>query len=239
MSKNRAVLLKTALLFSLSLLGGVIAWAVELGPVVSSVSSPVSLSTSLATSKRLVALISDREVKAVASLNELPVTPPRPLLTQYAFETSMFVKASIERTKAGMTNYRIYVEKVPFVEKADFNRQKNQLWIEGGVWKYYLRSLVQFTEVSPTVIKYEIILGHFQGLKGEMVFTQISEGLTLGPGKGQVKEPGTLVSFSGGLTSSGQWPPKLIVTKGAEIVFEFTGRRMREFLEDTKKEVNP
>jgi hypothetical protein len=171
-----------------------------------------------------------REVYARADLVDLDAN-----IKKYDFIAVMAVKASAESARKKMTDYRLYVENVPYIEKADFNEKKQQLYVRGGVWKYYLESLIQFYR-RPSAppwqewIDFEIIAGHFRGLKGQMIFEpDLGPGPTINGMGGSTGQ--SIVIFKGGITAIGKWPPKLIVTRGAEIVFEFTGKRMRNSIE--------
>jgi hypothetical protein len=80
---------------------------------------------------------------------------------------------------------------------------------------------VRFEEMSPEWIRYRIVDGHFEGLEGDIYFES-------------VPERGTAVYFHGAKMGK-DWPPAFVIETGAEIVFGFTAKRMRSYVEEQKK----
>ena len=116
----------------------------------------------------------------------------------------------------------------PLCRQDDLFADHAVLDIEGGVWKFRLRSWVRFEERADRWIHYLIVGGHFTGLEGDIYFESAGE-------------KGTLVYFHGDQQGK-HWPPKLVIERGAEIVFGFTAGRMRKYLEsneDTKDKDKP
>lgn len=139
---------------------------------------------------------------------------------EYSFYAAMLVNANPKQTRKVLTDYPLYADIIPFVEKADYDSANRVLSIVGGIWKYQMSSRIRFEEKGERWITFEVISGHFTGMRGDAFFESLAD-------------RGTAVYFRGNLTAS-TWPPAFVVEKGAEIVFEFTGRRMRSYIE-TKK----
>lgn len=161
-------------------------------------------------------ILEDREIISNASLDDIPGDQNE--LRKYSYYASMLVHSSLSRTRELLTDYRAYARMVPYIDRADFVRPPDLIEIVGGIWKFKLRSRVLFEDRGRNWIHYRIVGGHFSGLEGDLLFE--SRG-----------EKGTLVYMSG--TELGyDWPPKFVITKGAEIVFAFTAKRMRSYVED-------
>jgi hypothetical protein len=157
-------------------------------------------------------VINDRDVFSHARLENYNGVEKR-----YAYDALMIVRGNLKTVRRIMTDYKLYSKMIPYISRTDFFPESQVLQIEGGIWKYRLISSVLFTEKSEAWIQYSIIKGHFEGLKGDMVFESAGE-------------KGTLVYIRGEQMGS-QWPPAFIIERGAEIVFGFTGRRMRSYIE--------
>ena len=169
-------------------------------------------------------MIEDREVMVHAELAELADLPQKPT-QKYSFYATMLVRASEALTREVLTDYALYAKMIPYIDRADYDAKTQTLLVEGGLWKFRLLSRVKFEERGSKNIHYRIIGGHFTGLSGDIYFE--SQG-----------EKGTAVLFNGAL-SGAQWPPRFIIERGAEIVFGFTGNRMRSYIEAKKKETGP
>ena len=76
---------------------------------------------------------------------------------------------------------------------------------------------MRFEERGDRWIHYEIVGGHFTGLSGDIFFESWGE-------------KGTAVYF-GGEQQGAEFPPKFVIERGAEIVFGFTAKRMRSYIE--------
>jgi hypothetical protein len=202
-------------------------WLVLLGGIPSArASGPVPPSApeiaSLLKPEALRRIVDSREIVTHASLDEIQ---PGSELRRYSIYAAMLVHASLSRTRAILTDYRAYAKIVPYIDKAEFIHEPDLLAIEGGIWKFKLRSNVHFEERARNWISYRIVAGHFQGLAGDFFFE--SRG-----------EKGTLVYMRGEKTGpSKDWPPKFVIEKGAEIVFDITSKRMRSYVEDSKTEL--
>lgn len=162
-------------------------------------------------------MVQDKEIKVSAKLEDvIPSTDKK-----YTFYASMFVGAGEKTTRETLTNYPLYSQMIPYIDKVQYEPKTKILQLEGGLWKFRLVSTIQFFEKSPQWIHYEIIAGHFKGMSGGILFE--SEG-----------EKGTLVYFNGSL-SGAHWPPRFIIEEGAKIVFGYTGQRMRSYIESQKR----
>ena len=160
----------------------------------------------------------DREIMSGARLEDAPRgTDAR----RYRYYVMTTVSAPLKLTRDTLTNYDLYPQMIPYVHKAMYSRERKSLQLEGGIWKFKMASTVEFEEKSPCWISYRVTAGHFKGLEGAMIFEDIAE-------------RGTMVYFSGEVSGS-HWPPKLILERGAEIVFGYTARRMRSYIEELKE----
>ncbi|MGZ3709850.1 MAG: hypothetical protein ACXVBC_13095, partial [Bdellovibrionota bacterium] len=134
--------------------------------------------------------------------------------------------ASQEQTRRILTDYRLYAKMIPYIEKAEFNTASHILHVEGGIWKWKLRSEILFEEQpGGGWVKFRIVGGHFMGLSGEFIFESAGE-------------RGTTVYFAGEQTGL-HWPPQFVIERGAEIVFGFTASRMRSYVESQKQQPPP
>jgi hypothetical protein len=156
-------------------------------------------------------MINDREVMTHATIED----------DLYSFYATVLIRSSIRHTRSVLTDYQVYKKLIPYIDQVEYNPEKKILKLEGGIWKFRLQSTVQFTEKSDTWIQFRIIEGHLTGLAGDMFFEPQGE-------------QGTVVYFSGRKTGK-EWPPKFVMEKGAEIVFSFTGRKMRSHVEEEKR----
>jgi hypothetical protein len=158
-------------------------------------------------------IMEDREVITYADLKDESGE-----WKHYQYHAAMLVKGSLRATHETLTDYALYSRIIPYIDKTEFDPRTRLLHVEGGIWKFRLASVARFEERSPRWVHYEIVGGHFKGLQGDLFFE--SRG-----------EKGTLV-YIGGAARGTQWPPAFVVERGAEIVFAFTGRRMRSWVED-------
>ncbi len=140
---------------------------------------------------------------------------------KYSYHATMVVNAGVDFTRRILTDYQLYEKMIPYVEKTLFDSKTNTLQIEGGIWKFKLRSWVNFVEKSENWIHYRILRGHFEDLEGDIFFEPVGE-------------RGTAVYFRGNKIGS-HWPPAFVIETGAEIVFGFTAKRMRSYVEEQKK----
>jgi hypothetical protein len=155
--------------------------------------------------------LKDREVMTHASLDG----------NHYTYYATMLVRASASQTRSVLTNYALYSKMISYIDEAKYDLDHQILEISGGIWKFKLRSWLKFEERGPGWIHFTIIRGHFTGMTGEVLFE--SQG-----------EKGTLV-YLGGAQTQAEWPPKLIIEQGAQIVFGFTASRMRSYIESQKE----
>lgn len=179
-------------------------------------------------------VLENREILTHASLDELPVEKPKKgqnlpqkkdPLKKYEFYATMLVRTHSRRAREVLTDYPIYPKMIPYVETADYDPKLKRLKLKGGVLGFGLQSTLQFEEKEPGWISFKIIEGHFKGMDGQVLFEERGEA-------------GTLVYLAGEAIGS-QWPPAWIVERGAEIVFGFTGQRMRSYLESPEKKGEP
>lgn len=161
-------------------------------------------------------ILNEREVMAQATLQSF--NPP---LKRYSFYSAMVVHASLAQTRSVLTNYELYAKMIPYVDRAEYHASSHLLHIEGGIWRFKLISNVQFEEKSDQWIRFRVVSGHFTGLTGEIFFESLGE-------------KGTGVYFAGEQVGE-NWPPALILERGAEIVFEFTAKKMRSVIESQRR----
>lgn len=155
-------------------------------------------------------LIEDKEILSSASLND----------DHYSFYCAMLVHSDVPRSRRILTDYGLYSKLIPYVDKTIYSPITRVLDLQGGVWKFRLRSWTRFEERGDRWIHFVIIAGHFRGLEGDIYFESVGE-------------KGTLVYFHGDQDGK-QWPPKFVIERGAEIVFGFTAGRMRKYLESNE-----
>jgi hypothetical protein len=181
-------------------------------------------------------VLKNRDIMTHASLDDVPgpfgalpspkegatpqmhAAPPQ----EYSFYATMLVHASIDQTRAVLTNYELYSKLIPYVSKTKYNKQSHILEIQGGILGWVLHSWVRFVERSPSWIHFQIVAGHFTGMAGDILFE--SRG-----------EQGSLVYMDGHQIQQ-NWPPKFVLERGAEIVFGFTANRMRSYIETEASE---
>lgn len=211
------------------LIAGVLA-CVVVSALAADVPSPPTLKA-LLQEKLYRQVMSEREIVSHAKLEDLPPEYRGPLapaqgqskkpdLKRYRFLSSMLVKAPLEQTRLILTNYELYKQMVPYIDRIEMAEGTSLLQVEGGIWKFKMRSAVEFEDIAKNWIKFRIVSGHFTGLTGEMVFES----------KG---EQGTAVYF-GGEARGSHWPPRFVLERGAEIVFGYTAKRMRSYVESHK-----
>ncbi len=155
-------------------------------------------------------VLKERGVKAYASLDG----------NKYSFYASMLVHRSLKVTRAVLTNYKLYSEMVPYIDRTEYSEKTHVLEIQGGIWNFKLVSSVLFQEQGEKWIHFKIIKGHFLGLSGNLYFENLGE-------------KGTLVYMDGFILGE-KWPPRFIMERGAEIVFQFTGTKMRSYIESKR-----
>lgn len=153
-------------------------------------------------------ILNDREIVVHAKLKDQ---------RDYSFYAVMLVHASRELTRQTLTNYPLYAKMIPYVQKSLYTPETHSLDLMGGIWMFELHSIVVFDSQDEKSIHFHIVSGHFTGLKGEMHFESLGE-------------RGTLVTIEGAVSGT-HWPPTFVIERGAEVVFGFTGNRMRNFIE--------
>lgn len=163
-------------------------------------------------------MLQEREILASATLEDSD--EGREPLRRYRFYSAMLVRASGAVTRRILTDYQLYAKMIPYVDKADYSPSSRILQLAGGVLGFKLSSSLRFEELSESWIRYRVVAGHFTGLSGDIVFEPQGE-------------RGTAVIMRGELLGSA-WPPKFVLERGAEIVFGFTARRMRSYIESQK-----
>jgi hypothetical protein len=157
-------------------------------------------------------VVEDKEILTHASLDEMHGSN----LKKYSFYTAMLVKASLVQCRRVLTDYKLYSQMVPYIDKADYSAKSRILDIEGGIWRFKLHSQVLFEDQNEQTIHYTIIAGHFTGLTGSIYFESLGE-------------KGTAIYLKGEQISQ-SWPPRFILERGAEIVFGYTATRMRSYI---------
>jgi hypothetical protein len=160
-------------------------------------------------------MVGDRDVLTRAHLEDEPGGGE-----QYSYHAAMLVHAGLDRTRRILTDYQLYSKIIPYVDRTDFSPATRILNVEGGIWKFRLHSLVRFEERGSRWVRYRIVGGHFTGLEGDIYFEPLGE-------------KGTLVYFDGAQRAK-DFPPKFVIERGAEIVFGFTAKRMRSYVESNE-----
>jgi hypothetical protein len=169
-------------------------------------------------------VVEEREVMTHAELLDLPSPKPGDGGAQsYSFYAATLIHAPLERTVQILTNYALYPKMISYVQRADYDANSHILKLVGGLWGFELASDIRFEPKGAGVranareVAYEFVGGHFAGLKGSMDFA----------GQG---ERGTLVVLRGSQVGK-SFPPRFLITRGAEIVFGYTAHRMRSYVE--------
>lgn len=157
-------------------------------------------------------MLKEREAVVYASLGDADDS-----LKLYRFYAGMQVNAPLAATRKVLTDYELYARMIPYIDHAKYSPETRVLDIQGGVLGFVLKSQVRFQERGEGWIQYRIVGGHFQGLSGDILFEP-------------AEARGTAVVMRGEKLGT-HWPPKFIIERGAEIVFGFTARRMRSYIE--------
>ena len=136
------------------------------GPRLQQAESPPDIS-SLLKPEVLRRMLEKREVMTFADLSDVPIseTPPRKKslrpLREYRYYTGVLVKAPLQVTRSVIRDYQVYTELVPYIDRAEIISDSGDLALEGGIWKYRIRSRIKFEEVGERWIRFQIIQGHF------------------------------------------------------------------------------
>lgn len=165
-------------------------------------------------------VLNDRDIQVHASLDPIGDTGQK----KYSIYAAMFVDSNLKHTRGVLTDYALYTQLIPYVDRADYDAASHILTIQGGIWRYILRSRVKFDERGDGWIHFTVIQGDFSGMQGDMYLESLEAG---------AKGLGTLAYLHGEVIGN-KWPPALIVEKGAEIVFGFTSQHMRSYIESEK-----
>lgn len=155
--------------------------------------------------------IKDREIMVNADLQDGK---------RYDYYSVALIRSTQKRTHEILTDYEIFKKVVPFVSRAEFHPKEHILDLEGGIWNYKLTSSILFKEHSESWIEFEVVKGHFLGMKGDILLQNQGE-------------QGTLVYLGGNLTGE-TWPPTFIMEKGAEVVLTVATQNMRGYVEEHK-----
>ena len=188
------------------------------GPELPPAAEELFRSQGFAPSQR-VALLEGREVLSRARLGpvESAAKGARAGVQAYTLSNAMLVNAGVARTRDELTHFDRFAGMVPYIDRSDWDPKTRRLLISGAIWKYRLQALLQFRPTTADRWEFEIIEGHFLGMKGFMQFE------AAGPAR-------TLVVFAGRIEGR-QFPPRFVIERGAEIVFAVTGRRVRSLVE--------
>lgn len=101
-------------------------------------------------------------------------------------------------------------------------------WVEGGIFGYWMRSRVEMREREPGRTEFEVREGHFLGMTGRMTFAAVERD----------RGVETLTLFESSY-SAAVFPPRFVLERGAEIVFGWAGRRMRNWIESHEENRAP
>jgi len=175
-------------------------------------------------------LLEKREVMTFADLSDgpIPEVPPRKKslrpLREYRYYTGVLVKAPLQVTRSVIRDYQIYTQLVPYIDRAELLSDSGELALEGGIWRYRIRSRIRFEEIGERWIRFQITQGHFLGMRGEFI---------LEPRIDRDGAASTLVLVRG--NSQGRvFPPDWVVEQGAQVVFSLTGNKIRSYIEENK-----
>lgn len=173
--------------------------------------------------------------RAAWSQAELGAADPAGVRT-YRFFSAVVMRAGPTMVRRILSDPTHYSSLIPYVSESRVIRSMgpDDGWVSlrGGIFGYELISRVKF-EVKPSPapneasVHYEIKEGHFTGLKGGLWVDTAQAHAAKNP------TDGTLVWITGSVSGT-QWPPALVIERGAEIVFDFTAKRMRSYIEDEK-----
>ena len=180
---------------------------------------PAPAIASLLKKETLKRVLEDREVMTHAELTSEDDARD-PDLKRYQYYAAMSVNASPTQTRRVLTQYDLYEKMIPYVSKSRYVAQDHALLLEGGIWNFKMGSLLKIEERGEGAIGFRIVEGHFTGMTGDILFEPSGERSTLVLLRGE--------------SHGRRWPPRLILERGAEIVFGYTGRRMRSFIEAEK-----
>lgn len=136
-----------------------------------------------------------------------------------AFQTSV----STDQAEQVMTQYGSYEKFIPFVSRSRYDAQTQLLEIEGGVMGWNLSSTLKMSPLKDGHLGFEIIKGHFRGLKGQMLTERSQDYKTWVLIKGELIDKTT------------RWPPEWIIENGGKIVFQVSGSKLRGLMEDAVK----
>lgn len=145
----------------------------------------------------------------------------QPALKNYTIYAAMLVHQSLAETRRTLTDYPLYSQMISYVDRTAYSPITHILQLEGGIWKFKLQSAVLMQEKGERQIAFRIIEGHFKGMTGNIYFERFDEKSTL--------------VYLGGSLLGRHWPPTFVIERGAEVVFGFTGRKMRTCIETGKK----
>lgn len=162
-------------------------------------------------------VVQDKSIQSYASLDRVESSQSDPPLKKYSFYAAMLTRTGLTRTRKVLTDYELYSKLIPYIDEAKYYPETHRLDLKGGIWKFKLTSVLRFEEIGDRWIRFRIVGGHFTGLVGDIFFESY-------------EDKGTLV-YMRGEQEGYHWPPAFIIEKGAEIVFEFTARRMRSYIE--------
>lgn len=141
------------------------------------------------------------------------------LIYYAAFQTPV----SVETAGQVMTRYGDYEKFIPFVSRSRYDARTHELELEGGVLGWTMASTLKLSELHEGKLSFEVIRGHFNGMKGKLVLER-------------TKDYKTLVLFRGELThKTMNWPPAWIMEVGGKMVFERAGLKLRQLVEEEVK----
>lgn len=169
-------------------------------------------------------IVKNREITTYANLKSVQTPTPTQELKEYSFYAAMQTRAGMTKTRQVLTDYQLYSKLIPYVDEANYQPSTHLLTLKGGIWKWKLHSILRFEEKSDRWIHYQIVGGHFTGMTGDIFFEPVPSSQS---------DTGTIVYMRGSQQGS-QWPPAFILEQGAQIVFEFTAKRMRSYLESVQ-----
>lgn len=141
---------------------------------------------------------------------------------KYDFSVLGRFHASLKQTFEALTQFQDYAKFLPLVQESTYRKTEQELDLKGGVWGYYLASTLKLNPQPLQKVEFEVIRGHFLGMKGFLQLEEAAEGYTL--------------ALLQGSQEGKTFPPKFLIENGARFALSLMGRRMRSFIEEQKSE---
>ncbi|MCM0606011.1 MAG: hypothetical protein KA715_07965 [Xanthomonadaceae bacterium] len=139
------------------------------------------------------------------------------------FYATFQTPVSTDQAEQVITRYDNYEKFIPFVTLSRYDARTGSLDLEGGVLGWNLKSTLQVSKIVNGKLSFEIISGHFKGLKGFMMTERTQDYKTLVLIQGELDD------------KNARWPPVWVVENGGKIVFQISGNKLRSLIEEEVK----